>query len=58
MCRSTEEMIHHIKQFNARTDMKELVVFSTDLTAMFPELTLYVAMVKDRQTMLVVKSIS
>ena len=51
-------MIHHIKQFNARTDMKELVVFSTDLTAMFPELTLYVAMVKDRQTMLVVKSIS
>ena len=31
-------MIYHIEQVNARTDIQELVVFSTDVTAMYPEL--------------------
>ena len=38
VCRSTEEMIHMIEQVNGKRDVVDLVVFSTDIQAMFPSL--------------------
>ena len=37
-CRSTEEMCHAIEEVNKRTDIKNLVLFSTDISAMYPSL--------------------
>ena len=33
-CPSTEEMCHAIEEVNKRTDIKNLVLFSTDISAM------------------------
>ena len=38
VCRSTEEMLHAIDEVNKRDDIKELTVFSTDVSNMFPSL--------------------
>ena len=37
-CRSTEEMCHAIEEVNKRTDIKNLVLFSTNISAMYPSL--------------------
>ena len=38
VCRSTEEMISDIESVNDRTDVKNLVIFSTDYEAYYPSL--------------------
>ena len=35
-CRSTEEMCHAIEEVNKTTDIKDLVIFSTDVSGMYP----------------------
>ena len=37
-CRSTEEMCHAIEEVNKMTDIKNLIHFSTNISAMYPSL--------------------
>ena len=37
-CRSTEEMCHAIEEVNKMTNIKDLVIFSTDVSGMYPAL--------------------
>ena len=38
LCMSTEEMLHDIDALNKRTDIKHLVIYSTDVENMYPRL--------------------
>ena len=38
MCQSTEDMCQAIKEVNKMTDIKNLVLFSTNISAMYPSL--------------------